>query len=328
MRRREFLRVLGGTVVTPLSLPLVADAQQGERLRVVGLLTPSDAEGRRRALLQGLEKLGYREGQNIALEVRSADGKLERLPSLAGELARAGIDVIVAIQTPGTQAALDTRTKIPIVMALVGDPVGSGFVPNLNRPGGSVTGVSNAAGEIAGKRLAVLKQAIPTARRIAVFTHPSDPIRIPQLRQVEEASGPLGVETKVFSVIESRDDIERAIAAAVEWKADAVFRILAQAAVPFSKIQADLLLQNRLPGMLAFRIDVENGGLMSYYADLSEHWNQVARYVDHILKGAAPGELPVVLPTKFQFVLNLKTARALGLTIPPGVLAIVDEVIE
>ena len=188
--------------------------------------------------------------------------------------------------------------------------------------------MSNAAGEIAGKRLTVLKQAIPAARRIAVFTHPSDPIRIPQLRQVEEASGPLGVEMKVFPVIESRADIERAIAAAVEWKADAVFRILAQAAVPFSKIQADLLLQNRLPGMLAFRVDVENGGLMSYSADVSEHWNQVAHYVDRILKGAAPGELPVALPTKFQFVLNLKTARALGLTIPSGVLAIVDEVIE
>ena len=129
-------------------------------------------------------------------------------------------------------------------------------------------------------------------------------------------------------MIESRDDIERAIAAAVEWKADAVFRILAQAAVPFSKIQADLLLQNRLPGMLATRIDVENGGLMSYYADVSEHWNQVASYVDRILKGANPGDLPVTMPTKFQFMLNLKTARMLGLTIPPGVLAIADEVIE
>ena len=328
MRRREFLGLVGGAVVTPLTLPLAADAQQSERVRVVGLLTPSDAEGRRRALLQGLEKLGYREGQNIALEVRSADGKLERLPSLAGELVSAGIDVMVTMQTPGTQAAIDTRTKIPIVMALVGDPVGSGFVPNLNRPGGSVTGVSNAAGEIAGKRLAVLKQALPAARRIAVFTHPNDPIRIPQLRQVEEASGTLGVETKVFPVVKSRDDIERAIAAAVEWKADAVFRILAQAAVPFSKLQADLLLQNRLPGMLAVRIDVENGGLMSYYADVSEHWNQVASYVDRILKGAAPGELPVILPTKFQLVLNLKTARTLGLTLPPGVLAIADEVFE
>ena len=328
MRRRDFLSVVGGAVVIPLTLPPVARAQQGERVRVVGLLTPSDPDGRRRALLQGLEKLGYREGQNIALEVRSADGKLERLPSLATELVHTGAELIVTLQTPGTQAAIDARTKIPIVMALVGDPVGSRFVPNLNRPGGSVTGVSNAAGEIAGKRLAVLKQAIPAARRIAVFTHPSDPIRIPQLRQVEETSGTLGVETKVFSVIESREDIASAIAAAVEWKADAVFRILAQSAVPFSKFQADLLLQNCLPGMLAYRIDVENGGLMSYYADLSEHWNQVAGYVDRILKGANPGDLPVALPTKFQFVLNLKTARTLGLTIPPGVLAIADDVIE
>jgi putative ABC transport system substrate-binding protein len=328
MKRREFLSVVGGAAVSPLALPPLAGAQPGERVRVVGLLTPSDAPGRQRGLLQGLAKLGYREGQNIALEVRSADGKLDRLPSLAGELARAGIDVMVAIQTPGTQAAIDTRTNIPIVMALVGDPVGSGFIPNLHRPGGSVTGVSNAAGQIAGKRFAVLKQAIPTARRIAVFTHPDDPVRIPQLRQVAEAAGILGVETKVFPVVESRDDIERAIAAAVEWKADAVFRILAQAGAPFAKYQAESLLRHRLPGMLATRTDVENGGLMCYYADVSEHWNQVADTVDRILKGAAPGELPVALPTKFQLVLNLKTARALGLTFPPGVLAIADDVIE
>jgi putative ABC transport system substrate-binding protein len=147
--------------VIPLTLPPVAGAQQAERVHVVGLLAPSDAEWRRRGLLLALEKLGYREGQNIALEVRSADGKLERLPSLAGELVRADVAVIVTMNTPGTQAAIDTKTRIPIVMALVGDPVGSGFVPNLNRPGGSVTGASNAAGEIAGKRLAVLKQALP-----------------------------------------------------------------------------------------------------------------------------------------------------------------------
>jgi len=325
MRRREFITLLSGTA---LSWAFTARAQQGERVRVVGLLTPSDAEGRRRGLLLGLEKLGYREGQNFVLEVRSADGELARLPSLANELVRAGIDVLVALNTPGTQAAIDTKTRIPIVMALVGDPVGSGFVPNLNRPGGSVTGASNAAGQIAGKRLAVLKQALPAARRIAVFTHPSDPVRIPQLREVEEISGTLGVETKVFPAVESRDDIERAINAAVEWKADAVFRILAQSGIPFAKFQAELLLQHRLPAMLATRIDVENGGLMSYYADLSEHWDQVAGYVDRILKGAAPSELPVVLPTKFQFVLNLRTARALNLTIPSGVLAFVDEVIE
>jgi putative tryptophan/tyrosine transport system substrate-binding protein len=325
MRRRAFLAGLGGAV---LATPLAVRAQQGERRRVIGLLLPADDGSRRRGLLTGLERLGYREGQNFTLEVRSADGKLDRLPSLAGELVRAGVDVIVALNTPGTQAAIDTKTQIPIVMALVGDPVGSGFVANLNRPGGSVTGASNAVGEIAGKRFAVLKQAIPAARRIAVFTHPDDPVRIPQLRQVEEASRALAVETKVFPVVDASDDIERTIAAAVEWKADAVFRIAAQGAVIFAKLQADLLLRNRLPGMFTNRIDVEHGGLMSYVADFSEHWNQVAGYVDRILKGANPGELPVVLPAKFQFVLNLKTARALGLTIPPGVLAIADEVIE
>jgi putative tryptophan/tyrosine transport system substrate-binding protein len=316
--------VLGGAV----AMPAIAHAQQAERPRVVGMLAPSDPGWRRRGLAQSLEKLGYREGQNIVLEVRSADGRLDRLPALARELIRAGAEVIVALNTPGTQAVIDTGTKISVVMALVGDPVGSGFLPNLNRPGGTVTGVSNAAGEIAGKRLALLKQAIPAAQRVAVFTHPADPIRIPQLRQVEETSRTLGIETKVILAVETREDTERAVAAAVQWKADAVFRILAQSAGLFSKLQADLLIQNRLPGMLTSRVDVENGGLMCYFADLSEHWNQAASYVDRILKGANPGDLPVALPTKFQFILNLKTARALGLAIPPGVLAIADEVIE
>jgi putative ABC transport system substrate-binding protein len=324
MRRREFIAALGGAV----AMPAVARAQQADRLRVIGMLAPSDPGWRRRGLAQSLEKLGYREGQNFVLEARSADGRLDRLPSLARELVRAGAEVIVALNTPGTQAVIDTGTKIPVVMALVGDPVGSGFVPNLNRPGGTVTGVSNAAGEIAGKRLALLKQAIPAARRVAVFTHPADPIRVPQLRQVEDTSRTLGIETKVILAVESREDTERAVATAVEWKADAVFRILAQSAGLYSKLQADLLIRNGLPGMLTSRVDVESGGLMCYFADLAEHWNQVASYVDRILKGANPGDLPVALPTKFQFILNLKTARALGLVIPPGVLAIADEVIE
>lgn len=324
LRRRDLITVIGGAAAWPLA----ARAQQGERRRVIGLLMPSDDGSRQSGLLMGLERLGYHAGQNFTLEVRSADGRLDRLPLLAGELVRAGVEVIVALNTPGTQAAIDMKTRIPVLMALVGDPVGSGFVPNLNRPGGLVTGVSNAAGEIAGKRLSLLKQAIPAARRIAVFTHPDDPVRIPQLRQLEESSRALDIETKVWPVVESSSDIEHAIAAAVEWKADAVFRILAQSAIVFAKLQADLLLQYRLPAMLTNRIDVQHGGLMCYYADVSEHWNQVASYVDRILRGDSPGELPVAMPTKFHFVLNLKTARTLDLMIPPGVLAIADEVIE
>jgi putative ABC transport system substrate-binding protein len=201
-------------------------------------------------------------------------------------------------------------------------------VPNLNRPGGTVTGVSNAAGHIAGKRLELLKNAIPAARRIAVFTHSADPVSAVQVRDAEAAAGSLGVELKVFPVVESREDIERAVVAAIDWRAQAVFRILAQTAPGLSRFQAELLLKQRMPAMLANRLDVQNGGLMCYFADVSEHWRHVAHYVDRILKGAVPGDLPIMLPTKFQLVLNLQTARALGLELPPSILALADEVIE
>jgi putative ABC transport system substrate-binding protein len=330
MRRRDFIKVIAGFGA---AWPLAARAQQSERMhrigiRRVGLLTSSDAAGRRGSLVQALEGLGYRDGQNLVLEVRSADGRLDRLPALADELTRAGIELIVTVTSPSTQAAIATGTKIPIVMALVGDPVGTGFVQSLNRPGGTVTGVSNASGELAAKRLGLLKEAIPAARRIAVFTHPDDPVAAVQIRQVETAAGPLGVEIKIFPVVASREDIARAVAAAVDWRGDAVLRILAQTAPELSRFQAELLLKHRMPAMVGIRVEVENGGLMTYFADVSEHWTNVGRYVDRILKGAAPGELPVMQPTKFQLILNLKTARALGLTLPPSILGLADEVIE
>ncbi len=326
MKRREFIALLGAAAtVRPIGPAL---SEPGAKTRRVGLLNPTAGAGWRRALIQALEGIGYREGQNLTLEVRSADGRLERLPQLAEELIRSGIEVLVSPSTPATQAAIATGTKIPIVMAVVGDPVGAGFVPNLNRPGGTVTGVSNAAGELAGKRLALLKQAIPAATRIAVFTHPTDPVTAVQLRQIEVSARSLSVELKVFPVIDTPEDIERAVTAAVAWRAGAVFRILAGGGSGLRKMQAELLLKHRMPAMLGTRIDVENGGLMSYYADLSEHWGQVADYVDRILKGTKPSDLPVALPTKFQLVLNLKTARALGIELPPQILELADEVIE
>jgi putative tryptophan/tyrosine transport system substrate-binding protein len=325
LKRREFITLLGGAAAWPVDTAL---SQAGAKASRVGLLTSSDGAGRRAALVPALEALGYREGQNLVLEVRSADGKLDQLPRLAEALIRAGVEVIVAVNSPGTQAAIASGTKIPIVMALVGDPVGTGFVPNLNRPGGTVTGVSNAAGLTAAKRLELLKNAIPAARRIAVFTHAGDPVSAGQVRDAEAAAGPLGVELKVFPVVESREAIERALAAAIDWRAQAIFRILAQTAPALSKFQAELLLKHRMPAMLATHVDVQNGGLMCYYADLPEHWRHVADYVDRILKGAAPGDLPVMLPTKFQLVLNLKTARALGLELPSSILALADEVID
>jgi putative tryptophan/tyrosine transport system substrate-binding protein len=198
----------------------------------------------------------------------------------------------------------------------------------LSRPGGTVTGVSNAAGHTAAKRLELLKNVIPAAQRIAVFTHAGDPISAIQVRDAEAAAGPLGVELKVFPVVESQQAIEDTMAAAIGWRAQAVFRILAQTAPSLSAFQAELLLKHRMPAMLATRFDVQNGGLMCYYADIPEQWKHVADYVDRILKGAAPGDLPIILPTRFQFVLNLKTARALQLEVPPSILALADEVIE
>jgi putative ABC transport system substrate-binding protein len=290
------------------------------------LLTPTGAA--RQPLVEVLKSLGYHEGQNLVLLVRSADGHLDRLPSLARELIEGGVEVIVSVNTPGTQAAIESGTKIPIVMALVGDPVGTGFVPSLGRPVGTVTGVSNASGETAAKRLGLLKEAIPRARRIAVFTHPSDPVAGVQLKEIAAAAGPLGVELKIIPVIASREDIERAVAIAMEWRADAMFRILAQTAPELGKVQAELLLKNRLPAMVGTRYEVEAGGLMTYYTDVTEHWKNVGTYVDRILKGANPGELPVVRPTKFQLILNLRTARMIGVTFPPSFLARADEVIE
>lgn len=327
MRRRGFTRLVAGLGA---AWPIAARAQSSDRMhrgtRRVGLLTSTATSVR--PLTQALEGLGYREGQNLALEVRSADGRLDRLPGLAAELVAGAVEVIVSVNTPGTQAAIATGTKIPIVMALVGDPVGSGFVQSLNRPGGTVTGMSNAAGELAGKRLGLLKDAIPAARRIAVFTHPSDPVAVIQLRQIEAAAGRLGVELKIIPVVASREDIERAMAAAVDWRADAMIRIQAQTAPELGKFQADLLLKNRLPAMVGTRLEVEAGGLMTYYIDVTEHWADVARYVDRILRGAAPGDLPVMQPTRFQLIVNLKTAKALGLVLPSSFLARADELIE
>jgi putative tryptophan/tyrosine transport system substrate-binding protein len=248
MKRREFIAVLGGATIVGLS-PSRSSSQPIAKTRRVGLLASASAEWRG-TLVQALAALGYLEGHNLLLEVRSADGHLDLLPRLAEELIRADVEVIVSVNTPGAQAAIATGTKTPIVMAVVGDPVGTGFVPNLNRPGGTVTGVSNAGGEIASKRLELLKKAIPAARRIAVFTHPADPVSPVQVRQVEASAGSLGVELKVFHVIDTPEDVERVVTAAVAWHADAVYRTLAQGGLMIRKVQAELLLKHRLPAML------------------------------------------------------------------------------
>jgi putative ABC transport system substrate-binding protein len=254
----------------------------------LGILVPTFLPTRRANLLKALEAYGYREGDNLAVEGRTADGKLERLPQLAEELVRAPVDVVVAFTTPGTQAAISTGTKIPIIM-WAGDPVGSGFVASMARPGGTVTGITDAAGATATKRLAILREVVPTATRIAVFANPDYPIVAVQIQEIGRSARELGLEVRVFSTL---DDLQNAFEEAVAWRAGAVLRVLAEGSLDLSRAQAELLLAHRLPAMLVSPRDVQNGGLLSYFPDTTELFAGMADYVHRILTGTPPGDLP------------------------------------
>jgi putative ABC transport system substrate-binding protein len=235
-------------------------------------------------------------------------------------------DVIVALNTPGARAAIDATRQIPIVITSVGDPVGSGFVPNLARPGGNVTGVSNMVAELASKRLALLKEAVPRARRIAVMFNPDDPVTVPQLRDAARAGPALKVETRVFPV-KAIEDLPETFKQMLAWRADAALWILGQQQA-FQARSIELAANHRLPLMVAAPRNVEAGGLISYTFDPVELFSRTAVVVDRILKGAKPGDLPIEQPTKFELTINLKTARALGIAIPLPLLSQADRVIE
>jgi ABC-type uncharacterized transport system substrate-binding protein len=279
------------------------------------------------AFRQGLRDLGWEDGRNVVVEARYAEGQFERLPGLAQDLIDRGVRVIVAANSQGTRAAMAATSTIPIVMVEVADPVAMGFVTSLARPGGNVTGVSNMARDITGKRLQLLKEAVPRASRIAVIMNPNDPITMPQLRDAEAAARSLGVQLQLF-LVQGVGDLEPAFRGAVAGKADAVFRLADPLGNELGPMTVELLTKHRLPGMLAGRAVVEMGALMSYFADPPDYYRRPAVYVDRILKGARPVDLPVEQPTKFQLFINLKTAKALGLTIPPSLLGRADEVIQ
>jgi putative ABC transport system substrate-binding protein len=326
--------VIGAAVILLLATsfaaaPLVVEAQPaGPALATVGVLTPQRLEQQSAypTFLETLRRLGYQEGANLRMLVRSADGKLDRLPALAAELVAARPDVIVALNTPGARAAIDATRQIPIVITSVGDPVGSGFVPNLARPGGNVTGVSNMVAELAAKRLALLKEAVPRARRIAVMFNPDDPVTVPQLRDAARAGPALKVETRVFPV-KAIEDLPETFKQMLAWRADAALWILGQQQA-FQARSIELAANHRLPLMVAAPRNVEAGGLISYTFDPVELFSRTAVVVDRILKGAKPGDLPIEQPTKFELTINLKTARALGIAIPLPLLSQADRVIE
>jgi putative ABC transport system substrate-binding protein len=264
----------------------------------VGILTPSVSRWEADAFRQAMRAMGYAEGENLIIDVRSADADLHRLPALAADLVRVKPDVIVAINTPGSRAAIDTGTTIPIVMAVVGDPVALGFVDNLARPGRNVTGIANVATDLTAKRLALFKEAVPTLARVAALYHPDEPIAQIQMRELESAAPALGVELQ-FLAVRSQHDLQRVLVEASSWRADGLFRLAGQASTLAEETSA-LATRHRLPLMGLQGADVRRGALMSYFAEHPELFRRVAAYVDRIIKGTDPGTLPIEQPTKIR----------------------------
>lgn len=314
-----------------LTLPLAAEAQQTAKVSRVGWLSPGSStsdENFLAAFRDGLRELGWVVGQNIAIESRWAEGKFERLPDLAAELVRLKVDVIVASVTQASLAAKHATGTIPIVMVGVGDPVGSGLVASLARPGGNVTGPSSMLAEVSGKQLALLKEAVPKASTVTVLWNPANPVwQAAALRQTQVTASALGLR---LQLVEARgpDELERAFEAMARDRARALLVPADIIFVRHAQKIADLAARHRLPAMYGFREHVQAGGLMSYAANFAVMFRRAATYVDKILKGAKPTELPVEQPTKFELMINQKTAHALGLTIPPALLLRADEVIQ
>jgi putative tryptophan/tyrosine transport system substrate-binding protein len=317
--------------VVLLALAVIGEAQQPTKIPRIGYLgfgSPSAIPARIEALRQGLRELGYVEGKNIFIEWRSAEGNADRLPSLAAELVRLKVDVIVTNGPYSTRAAKAATVTIPIVMAAVGDPVGDGIIASLARPGGNITGLSSVAPELSGKRLELLKEIVPKLSRVAVFGSSTSPNTAGSLREVELAAGALKVKLQYLDVL-SPKDIETAFRAAVKARADAVLMLVAGGIASAHRTEiVELAVKSRLPAIYASQATVEAGGLMSYGVTNLALDRRAATYVDKILKGAKPADLPVEQPTKFEFIINLKAAKQIGLTIPPNVLARADKVIR
>jgi ABC-type uncharacterized transport system substrate-binding protein len=314
-----------------IALSSFAQAQQPAKVPRIGYLggaSLSAIPARIEAFRQGLRELGYVEGKNLVIEWRSAEGKLDRLPALAAELVRLKVDVIVTGGPTNTRAAKGATSTIPIVMTNDSDPVGTGVVASLARPGGNITGLATLRSELSGKQLELLKEIIPKLSRVAFFGTSTDPANAESLRETELAAGTFGVKVQYLDVL-SPKDIETAFRAAGKGRADAVLMlVVGPVANSRRKEFAELAVKSRLPAIYYQREYVEAGGLMSYGTSVTDLDRRAAVYVDKILKGAKPADLPVEQPTKFELVINLKTAKQIGLTIPPNVLVRADKVIK
>jgi putative ABC transport system substrate-binding protein len=328
MRRREFISLLGGAAAV---WPLAARAQQPKKVPRLCFLTfdPGTLQSNRfEAFFQGLHDLGYANGQNIAIDYLSAEGSGERFPALAAECLRLKSDIIVVTTTPAAQAAIAATRTIPIILIALGDPVRTGLVKSLAQPGGNVTGMSLMVPEVAAKRLGLLKEAIPGISRVLVLAYLADPIAPLQVNALEDAARSLGVTLQVHD-IRTADDFPAAFDAAAKEHAEALLTTAESIFVAQRARVTELAARYKLPAMYCYSTHVvDYGGLMAYDVSYPDLIRRAASYVDRILKGAEPSDLPIQQPTKFEFSINLKTAKALGVTIPPGVLAIADAVIE
>jgi len=314
-----------------LGMPFAAAQQQTQTMPRIGVLTSgslaSDAAWIE-AFRQGLRALGYVEGHSISIEYRYGEGKTERYPALVTELVQRHVAVLVVGGATATRAATQVTTLLPLVMTNVTDPVALGLVASLARPGGNLTGVSNLAPELGGKRLELLKELVPQLARVAALGDPSSPSHAPQWRETERAARAFGVQVQAWEVREPHPDFAGAFAAITRSRADALITLSQPLIEVYRQQIVDFTATQRLPAIFHRREFVDAGGLMSYAANAADLYRRAATFVDKILHGAQPAELPVEQPVKFDLVINLKAAKALGLTVPPGILLQATEVIQ
>jgi len=330
MRRRQFLSLLGGAALLPLAGLDTVRAQQSSKIRRIGFLGNSTAALEANLIgpfRQGLRDLGYQEGGNVQIEYRWADGNYQRFPKLIAELISSKVDVIVTAGTPASLAVKKATSSIPLVMIAVGEPVATGLVASLARPGGNITGVTSIAPEMEGKRLELLREVVPGISHIAVLWNAASPVQVIQERETRAAAQVLGV--KMLSLgVRTREEIEDALAAIDKERPGALLVLADRLFLHHRTRIMDFATQRRLPGVHAYRELVEAGGLMSYGPSYADMHRRAAWYVEKILKGAKPADLPVERPTKFDLVVNVKAAKAIGLKIPESFLLRADQVIE